>query len=149
MINFFQEEYRWLSNFWPAQIIYRNITFPTAEHAYQALKADDPEIWEAFAKLSTPGNAKRAGQNLVLRENWEKIKVLLMKELVIRKFAVNNLELRVKLIKTGQEELIEGNWWHDQFWGDCYCPKHKGEPGENHLGKILMAVRKSAQDWTK
>ena len=41
-----------------------------------------------------------------------------------------------KLLDTGDTELIEGNNWHDTFWGVC-----KGK-GQNNLGKILMEVRK-------
>ena len=40
------------------------------------------------------------------------------------------------LIKTGNTELIEGNFWGDTFWGIC------DGVGENNLGKILMRVRK-------
>jgi predicted NAD-dependent protein-ADP-ribosyltransferase YbiA (DUF1768 family) len=40
------------------------------------------------------------------------------------------------LIDTGDQELIEGNWWGDVIWGVC------NGKGENHLGKILMEVRK-------
>lgn len=39
------------------------------------------------------------------------------------------------LLKTGDEELVEGNTWGDTFWGVC-----KGK-GRNELGKILMKVR--------
>lgn len=46
-----------------------------------------------------------------------------------------------KLIKTGDAELIEGNWWGDKYWGMC-----NGE-GMNKLGKILMQVRKECIDF--
>jgi predicted NAD-dependent protein-ADP-ribosyltransferase YbiA (DUF1768 family) len=46
-----------------------------------------------------------------------------------------NEELAQLLIDTDDHELIEGNWWHDYFWGVC------NGKGENHLGKILMDVR--------
>lgn len=36
---------------------------------------------------------------------------------------------------TGNEMLVEGNNWHDKFWGVC------GGEGENHLGKMLMHIR--------
>jgi hypothetical protein len=39
------------------------------------------------------------------------------------------------LLLTGDEELIEGNFWGDVFWGVC------NGVGKNHLGKILMEVR--------
>ena len=38
-------------------------------------------------------------------------------------------------------ELIEGNTWSDNFWGDCHCPKCRGIKGENNLGKLLMKIR--------
>lgn len=37
--------------------------------------------------------------------------------------------------KKAFEELIEGNYWHDTYWGVC-----EGV-GENHLGKLLMEIR--------
>lgn len=43
--------------------------------------------------------------------------------------------LQAKLLETGNEELVEGNYWGDTFWGVC-----RGR-GENHLGKLLMKVR--------
>ena len=58
-----------------------------------------------------------------------------MYEIVKDKFS-RNPELRVKLLNTGDIELIEGNYWGDTFWGVC------NGKGENHLGKILMRVRK-------
>jgi len=44
------------------------------------------------------------------------------------------------LLDTGSQELVEGNVWHDNFWGNCTCSKCP-EPGENHLGKLLMKIR--------
>lgn len=56
-----------------------------------------------------------------------------MKDLVFQKF--KNEELKIKLLQTGNEELIEGNTWGDKFWGIC------NGVGENNLGKILMEIR--------
>ena len=49
-------------------------------------------------------------------------------------------DLKRMLIETGDEELIEGNNWHDNFFGSCYCDRC-GNKGENNLGKILMKIR--------
>jgi hypothetical protein len=38
---------------------------------------------------------------------------------------------------TGNTELVEGNHWHDTFWG---VDATTGE-GDNGLGQILMQVR--------
>jgi predicted NAD-dependent protein-ADP-ribosyltransferase YbiA (DUF1768 family) len=46
--------------------------------------------------------------------------------------------LAAKLIETGTATLVEGNHWGDTFWG----VDHE-QGGENHLGKILMAVREA------
>ena len=54
----------------------------------------------------------------------------------------NNDELKEMLISTGDEELIEGNHWHDVFWGIC------NGKGENNLGKILMQVRSEIKNNT-
>ena len=56
-----------------------------------------------------------------------------MESLVREKFT--DPMLRLQLMATGSEELVEGNTWSDTFWGVC-----NGEGG-NHLGKILMKVR--------
>lgn len=44
-------------------------------------------------------------------------------------------ELRQRLLDTGAEELIEGNYWGDRFWGVC------AGSSANHLGKLLMKIR--------
>ena len=62
------------------------------------------------------------------------MRIDIMTALVTQKFN-RHIDLRKKLLATGDEELIEGNWWGDTFWGVC-----RGK-GDNHLGKILMEVR--------
>ena len=63
-----------------------------------------------------------------------------MTEIVRTKFEQNS-DIRQKLIDTYPEELIEGNYWHDTFWGVC-----EGV-GENHLGQILMQIRREFAGW--
>jgi N-glycosidase YbiA len=59
---------RFLSNFWPSPLTMDDgITYPTAEHAYQAHKAADRQSRAAVAGRATPGEAKEAGQRLTLR----------------------------------------------------------------------------------
>ena len=57
-----------------------------------------------------------------------------MFDVVALKFK-QNLFLAEKLLKTGDEELIEGNDWNDCYWGVC-----QGK-GENKLGQILQRIR--------
>ena len=62
-----------------------------------------------------------------------------MEDYLTCKFAIP--ELREKLLATKDAELIEGNWWHDNFWGNCLCSKCKDIQGKNMLGKLLMKER--------
>ena len=60
-----------------------------------------------------------------------------MKDIVREKFKQNDDLMRMLLIDTGNEELVEGNYWGDSFWGVDL----KTNEGENHLGIILMELR--------
>lgn len=133
MINSFEGEYAFLSNFYEHPISNGVITFPTNEHYFQAMKTLEDDERLAIARAATPGQAKRMGRSIKLRPDWESIKLDVMETAVRIKFT--DPELAAKLIATGDEELIEGNWWNDTFWGVC------NGVGENHLGKILMKVR--------
>lgn len=133
MINSFEGEYAFLSNFYEHPISNGVITFPTNEHYFQAMKTLEDDERLAIARAETPGKAKRMGRSVKLRPDWESIKLDVMETAVRIKFT--DPELAAKLIATGNEELVEGNWWNDTFWGVC------NGVGENHLGKILMKVR--------
>lgn len=130
----FQGEYRFLSNFWPAEVHFEGIVYPSSEHAYQAAKSLDPAERKRIAALPTPSAAKKAGAALQLRPNWDTEKFNVMETVVRDKFT-RNADLRAKLLATGDAELIEGNTWGDRTWG-----VYQGK-GENRLGKILMKVR--------
>ncbi len=141
MIDSFQGENRWLSNFWYSPILMPDgFRYPTVEHAYQAHKSAIKEERSPFTIKSdpdqqmTPGQAKRAGRKLTLRGDWEDIKLEIMRRALELKFTIP--DLKAMLIDTGDEELIEGNTYGDVFWGVC-----RGK-GENNLGKLLMDVRR-------
>jgi len=133
MIDSFRGRYRFLSNFYPSPLEYNGTFFPTAEHAYQASKAMSPIDRDMIAALSKAGDAKRKGQKVRCRPDWDKVRVDIMREIVTAKFT--NPDLRKRLLDTGDEELIEGNNWGDRFWG-----KVNGG-GQNWLGRILMGIR--------
>ncbi len=132
-IEDFRGEYRWLSNFEYCPIRYEGIDYPTTEHAYQASKTLDVNERIKISLAETPGKSKRMGYKLKLREDWENIKLSVMKDILRIKFS--QPEYKEKLLSTGNVRLIEGNSWQDVFWGVC------NGVGENHLGKILMQIR--------
>ncbi len=63
-----------------------------------------------------------------------------MRKIVREKF-IQNPNLKKALISTGKATLVEGNYWHDNTWGNCTCEKCKNIPGKNYLGTILEDIR--------
>ncbi len=133
-IEKFTEEYKFLSNFYPCGIVYEGIKYPSVEHAFQALKTFNIEKRKEIALTKKPGLAKKMGHRIKLRADWEEVKLNLMEELIRIKFK-DHEKLKEALLKTGDLELIEGNYWGDTFWGI-----YEGR-GKNYLGKILMKIR--------
>lgn len=138
----FKGDYRWLSNFWESTITIAGQEYPTVEHFYQASKTNDVEEAKRILNLDTPGKAKKAGAYLTLREDWEQVKTSVMLLATYSKFSQNK-ELTKRLLKTGETEIIEINYWCDNFWGDCRCEKCIEAEGANKLGRIIMKVRKN------
>lgn len=136
MIDKFQGKTRWLSNFQQCAIVYgeNGEVWPSTEHLFQALKTHDRGEREFIRNLPTPGQAKRAGRQVELRDTWEDIKIDVMFMVNMMKYN-QNPQLKEMLLATGDEELIEGNEWGDTFWGVC------NGVGRNELGKILMRIR--------
>jgi ribA/ribD-fused uncharacterized protein len=134
MITSFSGDYRFLSNFWPAQVYFDEIHFPSVEHAYVASKTIDLKLRHEIAKVEKPGAVKRLGKTIKLRKDWDFVKLMYMKDFVRQKFL--DTGLLMMLLETGDRELIEGNTWGDTYWGQSPVGV-----GENNLGKILMGIR--------
>lgn len=126
---------RFLSNFWPCNIVFEGESYRSVEAAYVAAKSTDPEVRAQVRRLQTSGDCKKYGKIIKLRPDFENVKMDVMKYLVSYKFSNANPELMQRLIDTGDRELIEGNDWGDVYWGVC------NGIGENRLGRILMDVR--------
>jgi ribA/ribD-fused uncharacterized protein len=139
MIDKFDGEFAFLSNFYESPVSDGFTTFPTVEHYFQAAKAVWVKDYDDIQHAKTPGEAKRIGRKIAIRGDWESIKLDVMETAVREKFQIP--ELREKLLATGDAELIEGNWWHDNVWGNCSCDKCRDKEGQNWLGKILMGIR--------
>jgi ribA/ribD-fused uncharacterized protein len=136
-ITSFQGEYRFLSNFWPCKVSDElEIEYDSVEHAYQAGKSTSLRERLRIQQCNSAGVAKRMGRKLIIRDDWDDMKLNLMENLVREKFE-RSKRLADTLLATGDAELVEGNGWGDQFWGVS------GGKGHNHLGKILMQVRAS------
>lgn len=136
----FRDEYLFLSNFYLAPVTYRGLTYQNNEAAFQAQKCLTREEQLPFTTLR-PNEAKRLGRQVALRPDWEDVKLQIMEEIVRAKFT-QNPELKEQLLATGDLLLMEGNTWHDLYWG----VDSKTWEGQNHLGEILMQVRREFRE---
>lgn len=146
-----RDDFRFLSNFFPSPVILDGVTWQTVEHYYQAQKSEDPGYQERVRGARHPGKAKRLGDSrlgnpkiskqslfrknpALLRENWDQIKLSVMRRAVSVKFKQHQ-DLRKMLIATRNAVLLEDSA-SDFFWGIG-----ANGTGENYLGRLLMEVR--------
>jgi ribA/ribD-fused uncharacterized protein len=148
IIDWFFDEYRFLSNYHLQPIIYDGKLYQTTEAAYQAAKTTLFEAKEDIRLASSPGKAKKLGGCVPIRPDWEEIKEQVMREVVWLKFNADPTLTR-NLLNTGDSYLIESTTWHDNCWGICVkkdCVKCSGKLATNLLGKILMETRKKLKE---
>ena len=136
-------EHRWLSNFWPCLVVYKEVSFPSVEHAY--VYAKSPKYIEEnidkneFCSLSA-NEVKNFGRRVPLIPDFDAYKLRIMTTLIDSKFSTHNPMLVEKLLETKNAELVEVNNWGDTFWGQNL----KGY-GHNHLGNIIVERRCALQ----
>jgi ribA/ribD-fused uncharacterized protein len=141
VVDFFKGNFEVLSNFYPCEIHHDGLIFPSVEHAFVASKTKSYSFKKKISLLEAnqAGLAKRFGRSVKLRDDWDIVKLSIMRRLLEQKFSLN--ELKTLLLSTGDATLIEGNYWHDNYWGDCRCKRCLSIEGKNNLGKLLMKVR--------
>lgn len=134
----FTGQYEFLSNFFVRHFAYRDVVYSSAEHAYQAAKAITTEDHNLVMNAKTPREARRLGQKIAMREDWEEVRVPTLHAILVAKFH-QHPDLLATLLETSPKLLIEGNTWGDRFWGAVY--ERNAWTGENNLGKLLMKLR--------
>ena len=152
------KKYKWLSTFNKANpFVYKGITYPTVEHAYQAQKILPDEsgnntysiLFSDFSEYLEPSVAKSLGskqyfseKGLVLRKDWDNIKLDLMYDITNEYYKTNH-DLIDKLINTDDSLLIHCGPNVNEYWGVINKDKNNGRgEGENNHGIILMKIRK-------
>lgn len=152
-ITSFSGKHSFLSNFHKSSVYIlvgtKFVRCNTVEHGYQASKTISQHWRRRIVEAPSPGEAKRMGQNVRRVSYWDEVKLIVMLELLRQKFSRSSV-LAEQLKQTGEALLVEGNHWHDNFWGKCICErcfmecvdKDGASTAENWLGKLLMRVRK-------
>jgi ribA/ribD-fused uncharacterized protein len=133
-----------MSNFYACPIVVDGVPYKSSEYYYAASKAANVEDRELIMNCEHPGQAKKLGAKVKIREDWNLVKDGIMMSALKAKF--RQPHMMQMLLGTNDAELIEGNQWHDKYWGVCYCNKCRGA-GENKLGKMLMELRQLAREW--
>lgn len=98
MINKFEGDFAFLSNFFYSPITIEGKRYLTVENYFQAMKAANPGEAEEIRLAPTPGKSKRLGRHCVIRKDWEDIKEDVMYKGVKAKF-MQNPTLRTALEK--------------------------------------------------
>jgi hypothetical protein len=162
LIKFYgtKSEFGFLSNFFHAPIQIDDVTAPTTEHFFQAMKTLVAEERLEILAASTPRQAKLLGSKCQLRADWEDVAgttalqalfrdhhgelVTLVKDhlmfvALVAKFKQHE-DLYHKLLLTGEDELVEASPT-DYYWG-------AGQDGSglNKLGRMLTLIRKVSRD---
>lgn len=133
-INEFRGDYQFLSNFYVNPLQVGKYRYVSMEHYYQSRKCVLQSDWEAIVAATYPAQAKKIGLKVQLRDDWEEVKLHVMRRGLACKFSLDT-RLGERLLDTGNHDLIEGNTWGDTYWGQV------DGKGHNWLGHLLMARR--------
>lgn len=118
-------------------------TILTSEALYQACKFTHyPNIQEKILNERSPMTAKmvtKPYQNYV-REDWENIKIKVMRWCLQMKLAQNYIKFGLLLEQTGKRDIVEESA-KDSFWGTIR--RNDNLCGVNALGRLLMELREN------
>jgi ribA/ribD-fused uncharacterized protein len=135
-----QDQYGILSNFARTPILLDELTWPTSEHLFQALKftadADNQSYRERIRCAYTPAEAARLGRSrsIAIRSDWENIKIKAM--LMVLKLKAYQHDSVADCLKSTEDSYLVEKSYKDSYWGS-------GPDGNglNMLGKLWMQVR--------
>ena len=142
--------YKYLDNQAEYPIQIESKQYPTVEHYFQSMKAQefgDQEILDKIAKTPSGKAVKALGKKVknFIKEQWDSRRIEIMARGVRAKF-VQHPELQKQLLDTGEKQIGEADA-RDSFWGigtsaNTELSKDPAKwKGQNQLGKILMTLR--------
>jgi ribA/ribD-fused uncharacterized protein len=128
------------SNLFRRTITFEEVSYATAEHAYQVGKARKPEVQEWLMAAPSPSLLAMAAHGLYywdVTPGWSKIKFDRMRSVLRAKFTQHQ-DLAELLLSTGTARLVESATVDNpvnRLWGEV------NGVGQNMLGVMLMELR--------
>jgi ribA/ribD-fused uncharacterized protein len=116
------------------------------EREFQAAKYEGHPIRQAIVRrTASPRTAKRLGRKWRLTDDelaaWNERKIDVMIALIDKKVDDWPEIAGMLLDMSIDDQIVEINKHHDNFWGDCSCMKCY-HIGQNWLGEAWMLVRR-------
>lgn len=139
-----ERPYGAFSNLFRRAVELDGVTYPTAEHAYQAGKARKPEVREWLMSAPSPALLAMAAHGLYywdIAPGWSTGKFDRMRRVLLAKFTQHE-DLKQLLLSTGNARLVESATVDNEvnrLWGEV------NGIGRNMLGTLLMEVREQLQ----
>jgi ribA/ribD-fused uncharacterized protein len=138
--------YGWLGNMSAYPVTIFEVCWPTAEHAFQAMRVHE-NYWNTVRDAASPMTAKMLVRGMISRGGYfmvveprtvrdiENMRTVLMQKVI------QNPKLAVALLQTGDSLIVEDvtKQPHDLFWGMKLVGDHW--VGDNMLGLLWMGVR--------
>ena len=142
----FQSHHAYMSNMYPCKIVFNEIEYKSSEHLYHAEMArhhNRQDLVTAIIRAKDGYAAKRFARDINIAEEWEVVKLDIMRKIIKLKFDQNH-DIRDKLINTTGflYEAMKG----DSFSCGMMLAQAKDIAqdtitGANHLGIILAEYR--------
>jgi len=124
-------------------LVVGGVTVPSSEALYQACRFPHlPKVQELIISQKSPMTAKMVSKpyRAQSRDDWEEIKVAVMKWCLRVKLAQHWSTFGGVLLQTGSRPIVEQST-KDPFWGALPDATGRALKGANVLGRLLMELR--------
>ena len=138
-----------LSNFYPCALKWKGVEYASAEHIYQAEKAEQnnrPEVAAEIQASETALEAKQLGKQVYAQKNWDVEHENLMYKILESK--LNQLKSVRELLVSSKDNLIVESVPNEYHWSNGLSKfatvntNPEKWPGQNVLGNMWMSIRK-------
>ena len=138
-----------LSNFYPCALKWKGVEYASAEHIYQAEKAEQnnrPDVAAEIQASETALEAKQLGKQVYAQKNWDVEHENLMYKILESK--LNQLKSVRELLVSSKDNLIVESVPNEYHWSNGLSKfatvntNPEKWPGQNVLGNMWMSIRK-------